>query len=156
MVSEECGEGSCPVGPSHGHQSGDARAAKSQFSRDMFPLPVPPEVRREKTLGRRVAQRVARHIQQTTKEREAVKALNWMAGYKEEFENSQFSPDALQSEVIGRVRYLAGLCQDKGELAEIPKPEAALKALLRGRSEYSSDEPTTLAACSLARISLSS
>ncbi|CAE7279311.1 unnamed protein product [Symbiodinium natans] len=98
MVSEECGEGSCPVGPSHGHQSGDARAAKSQFSRDMFPLPVPPEVRREKTLGRRVAQRVARHIQQTTKEREAVKALNWMAGYKEEFENSQFSPDALQSE----------------------------------------------------------
>ena len=154
MVSEECGEGSCPVGPSHGHQSGDARAAKSQFSRDMFPLPVPPEVRREKTLGRRVAQRVARHIQQTTKEREAVKALNWMAGYKEEFENSQFSPDALQSEVIGRVRYLAGLCQDKGELAEIPKPEAALKALLRGRSEYSSDEPTTLAACSLARISL--
>ncbi|CAE7489577.1 unnamed protein product, partial [Symbiodinium natans] len=120
----------------------------------MFPLPVPPEVRREKTLGRRVAQRVARHIQQTTKEREALKALNWMAGYKEEFKNSQFSPDALQSEVIGRVRYLAGLCQDKGELAEIPKPEAALKALLRGRSEYYSDEPTTLAACSLARISL--
>ena len=37
---------------------------------------------------------------------------------------------------------------------EVPKPEAALKELLRGRSEYDSDVPTTLAACSLERTSL--
>ena len=120
----------------------------------IYPLPVPPEVQREKKVGRRVSQRIARQTQLVYRQREAMMALNWMAGYKEEFKNSQFSPDALQSEVIGRVRYLAGLCQETGELTSIPTPEAALKALLRGRSEYSSEEPTTLAACSLARISL--
>ncbi|CAE7471367.1 unnamed protein product, partial [Symbiodinium pilosum] len=53
-----------------------------------------------------------------------------------------------------RIHFLSGLCQDKGTLDVVPTPEAALRELLRGRSEYSSDVPTTLAACSLERISL--
>ena len=84
---------------------------------------------------------------------EAIAALNWLSGTKS-FSNSQFPPDDLQLEVLNRVNYLAGLCQDKGSLDRIPTPEAALSALLRGRSEYGSDLPSALATCSLERISL--
>ena len=67
---------------------------------------------------------------------------------------SNFQPDDLQLEVLYQVIFLSGLCQDKGSLDTNPAPEAALSALLCGRSEYGSDLPTALAACSLKCISL--
>ena len=80
-------------------------------------------------------------------------ALNWMWGAKCP-ENSDFDPDPLQREVLRRVDYLSKLCQDIGSLPRVPGTEAALKELLRGRSEYGSEAPTTLATCSIERISL--
>ena len=140
-----------------GYQSRVARAHPSGGPRDIFPLPVPPEVRRQRTLSRRPAQRIARSIQISGKVREAIQGLNWLAG-KPCLENSEsfhFSrPDPIQQEVIGRATFLSELAGSLGSLPQVPSPEAALKALLQGRSEYGSVLPTTLAACSLERISL--
>lgn len=112
-------------------------------------------MQRERQLSRRVAQRVARSVQVNEKVREAVRGLNWLAGFETEENSYHFSPDALQDEVLGRAYYLAGLTQEIGSLDAIPKPEAALKALLRGKTEYDcSVLPTTIAACSLERISI--
>ena len=77
-----------------------------------------------------------------------------MAGHPTDENSEDFHPDPLQKEVIGRAHYLSSLTQSTGDLDGIPKPEAALRALLQGRSEYGSELPTTLAACSLERISL--
>ena len=137
-----------------GHQSRDARSWPSRESRDIFPLPLPPKVIKEKHLSRRPAQRLARIIQEVEKVRDAVRGLNWMAGHPTDENSTDFHPDPLQNEVIGRARYLSSLTQSTGDLDGVPTPEAALKALLQGRSEYGSELPTTLAACALERISL--
>ena len=142
-----------PGATRHGYQSGAARPAFALGSRDIYPLPVPGALHQDKKLSRRVSQRVARAKQKNQKCVEAIAAFNWLSGAKS-FSNSWFQPDDLQLEVLNRVNYLAGLCQEKASLDRIPSPEAALSALLRGRSEYGSDPPTALATCSLERISL--
>ena len=153
MASESRMAGDSPGGPWPGYQSGHARPAASSGCRDIFPLPMPPEVKRIRRVSRRDSQKIAREVQDSRRCREAVASLNWLAG-RDGQQNSLLSLDALQTEVLRRVRYLSGLCHDKGSLDRVPTPEAALSALLRGRSEYGSDPPTALATCSLERISL--
>ena len=140
-----------------GHQSRGLRPLSSSRSRELFPLPLPPKVRAEKKLGRGAAQRIARSVQISEKVREAVIGLNWLAGFETEQNSNQFSPEPIQEGVLDRAFYLSRLAQTTGSLESVEKPEAALRALLQGRSEYdNSFRPTTLAACSLERISLPS
>ncbi|OLQ04427.1 hypothetical protein AK812_SmicGene12519 [Symbiodinium microadriaticum] len=153
MASDPRMAGGEPGAPGRGQQSGHARPAFASGSRDLFPLPVPPEVQRMKAVSRRSSQKIALAVQHSRRCREAVMALNRLAGFSET-SNSSFCPDDLQQEVLHRVSYLSGLCQDVGSLGKVPEPEAALKALLRGRTEYGSALPTSLATCSLERISL--
>ena len=133
--------------------SGTGRPHWSPYSRDIFPLPLPRTVPKVKVLSRRSVQRVARKAHNCMRSREAVMALNWMWGAK--CPRIQIlTLDPLQREVLERVTYFSKLCQDVGSLSRVPEPEAALKELLRGRSEYGSEPPTTLATCSIERISL--
>lgn len=83
-----------------------------------------------------------------------VRGLNWMAGCHEDENSEVYHLDPLQRDVIDRAFYLSNLTQSTGGLGGVPTPEAALDALLHGRSEYGSELPSTLAACSLGRISL--
>ena len=103
--------------------------------------------------SRRSNQRALRRRQQAIKSTEAVESLNWLWGQRAP-SNSEVTPNPMQAEVLGRVNFLSGLCHEKGSLTQIPRLEAAFSELLQGRSEYSSDQPTTLAACVLERISL--
>eukprot|EP00435_Cladocopium_sp_Y103_P072980 s29_g42.t1 len=106
-------------------------------------------------LSRRSSQRFARKRHSEQRLHDALSSLNWLAGFGLEETNSGIrTPDPIQQDVIGRARFLATLCNEKGDLAKVPAPEAALKVLLQGRSEYGSELPTTLAACDLERISL--
>lgn len=121
------------------------------------PLPMPAEeFHSRERISRRSCQRFAMksHIEQRA--RDAISGLNWMAGCGLEENSGIQSPDQLKKDVIGRAYFLSGLCRDKGSLDEVPKPEAALMSLLRGRSEYGSERPTTLAVCKLERISMPS
>ena len=112
-------------------------------------------MQRERHLSRRVAQRIARSVQINEKVREAVRGLNWLAGYETEENSFHYTADALQEEVLSRAYYLGRLSLNLASLEALPKPEAALKALLHGNTEYDcSVLPTTLAACSLERISI--
>ena len=139
-----------------GHQSRVARPRVSTGARDIFPLPIPlaEAPLHGRQLSRRSAQRVARkgHVDQRTQD--AVLSLNWLAGFGFTENSGIYAPDPLQRNVLDRVHFLANLCNSKGELDQVPKPEAALMALLQGRSEYGSELPTTLAVCDLERISL--
>ncbi len=105
-------------------------------------------------LGRRSAQRFARKFHARERLRDAILGLNWLAGFGLEENPRIQEPDSLQHDVLCRASFLSNLCNDKGDLSQVPKPEAALKVLLQGRSEYGSEAPTTLAACALERISL--
>ena len=140
----------------HGHQSGGARPQFSSTSRDIFPLPVPLQELRlhEGHLNRRSAQKLARRAHAHQRVRDAISSLNWLAGHGFASYSGIHEPDQLQKDVIGRAQFLSDLCNSKGELDTVPKPEAALMALLQGRSEYGSELPTTLAVCDLERISL--
>ena len=140
-----------PLQPSVGRA---ARPAPSRGTRDIYPLPVP--VRPEKCypLSRRSSQRLARKCQIQTKVIEAVEALNWMARQRKEFDAHSFHPDELQQQVLSRIEGLSTSASDLGTLDSIPSPEAALRELLRGRSDYGLDQPTALATCCLERISL--
>jgi len=85
--------------------------------------------------------------------REAVEGLNWMAG--KTFLHGTDGPDELQSEVLRRIEALSNEAGNLGFLSKIPSPEAALRELLKGRSEYHQpDVPVALAPYSLERISL--
>ena len=85
--------------------------------------------------------------------REAVEGLNWMAG--KTFLHGTDGPDELQSEVLRRIEALSNEAGNLGSLSKIPSPEAALRELLKGRSEYHQpDVPVALAPYSLERISL--
>lgn len=64
-------------------------------------------------------------------------------------------PDDLQEEVLDRIFYLSELAGDRDDTGPIPTPEAALRELLRGRSEHSTpDVPLALAPFNLGRVSL--
>ena len=85
--------------------------------------------------------------------REAVEGLNWMAG--KTFLHGTDGPDELQSEVLRRIEALSNEAGNLGSLSKIPSPEAALRELLKGRSEYHQpDVPVALVPYSLERISL--
>ena len=60
----------------------------------------------------------------------------------------------MQQQVLSRIEGLSTSASDLGTLDSIPSPEAALRELLRGRSDYGLDQPTALATCCLERISL--
>jgi hypothetical protein len=87
--------------------------------------------------------------------REATKGLNWMNGFSRTFEFNDVGPDSMQREVLDRVRHLCKTAVDIGTFAKVDHPEAALTALLQGRSEYQDhDFPVSLARFDLERISL--
>ena len=77
-----------------------------------------------------------------------------MARQRREFSADSFHPDDLQQPVLSRIEGLSTRASDLGTLDSIPSPEAALRELLRGRSDYGLDQPTALATCCLERISL--
>ena len=140
-----------PLQPKDGRA---ARSAPSRGARDIYPLPQPLEPVKLHPLSRRSSQRLARKSQIQTKVVEAVEALNWMAGQRREFSADSFHPDDLQQQVLSRIEGLSTSASDLGTLDSIPSPEAALRELLRGRSDYGLDQPTALATCCLERISL--
>ena len=139
----------------HGHQTRGSKPHISQRARDIFPIPVPSsDCGAAVRLSRRSSQRLARKRHAAQRVHDAIQSLNWLAGFGLEENSGIQPPDQIQQDVIGRAVFLSNLCNDKGDLAQVPNPEAALKELLQGRSEYGSELPTTLAACSLDRISL--
>ena len=117
----------------------------------IFPLPVPEAEGSRYCRSRRSQQRWGRH--KSYELREMVLALSWM--HTGDFNARAERPEhPLQTRVLDRLRRLV---LDGGELGSLDRPpgdEAALKELLKGRSEYSSDCPTTLAPHKLDLISL--
>ena len=88
--------------------------------------------------------------------KEAVEGLTWMAGHTF-LHGTVGEPDALQVEVLQRIQDLALDAGRLGSLERVPSPEAALRELLKGKSEYSRpDIPVALAPYNLERISLPS
>ena len=153
-----------PPGPvQHGSLTGQgfvqdraARLEKSQHARDIFPLPSPPKVIQEGRLSRRSQQRLCRKRRLMEDVGETVSALNWLNGYRLDNEFSG-PPDDMQEQVLKRVMHVTMQSWEKGKLPSIPKEEAALTELLRGRSEYEgSNLPVTLARSSTLSASLKS
>lgn len=150
-----------PPGQSDGSLTGQgfvqdraARLEKSQHARDIFPLPSPPKVIQEGRLSRRSQQRLCRKRRLMEDVGETVSALNWLNGYRLDNEFSG-PPDDMQEQVLKRVMHVTMQSWEKGKLPSIPKEEAALTELLRGRSEYEgSNLPVTLARFDLERISI--
>ena len=122
--------------------------------RDLFPLPVPSLHSRWHGASRRSQQRSDRRSRGEETVREAVMALNWLAGY-DFLHGTDGEPDPLQVEVLQRIRELSKDAGNIGTLGYVPTPEAALRELLKGKSEYNQPEiPVALAPYSLERISL--
>ena len=133
---------------------GGATPSPSFLARDIFPLPHPPSGVVPIGIGRRSQQRCARRARMLDTMKEAVEGLNWMAG-KTFLHGTDSGPDELQSEVLRRIEVLSNEAGNLGSLSKIPSPEAALRELLKGRSEYHQpDVPVALAPYSLERISL--
>ena len=134
---------------------GAGKLRASLGSRDLFPLPLPASVHQSCSLSRRSQQRLDRKRQLEEDVREATKGLNWMNGFSPNFEFDDVEPDPMQQDVLDRVRHLCKTAVDVGTFAKVDHPEAALKALLQGRSEYHDhDFPVSLARFDLERISL--
>lgn len=128
----------------------------SSRSRDLFPLPVPQVPTSPRRGSRRSQQRSDRRQRHMTTVKEAVEGLNWMAGHTF-LHGTVGEPDALQVEVLQRIQDLALDAGRLGSLERVPSPEAALRELLKGKSEYSRpDIPVALAPYNLERISLPS
>ena len=122
--------------------------------RDLFPLPVPSLHSRWHGASRRSQQRSDRRSRGEETVREAVMALNWLAGY-DFLHGTDGEPDPLQVEVLQRIRELSKDAGNIGTLGYVPTPEAALRELLKGKSEYNQPKiPVALAPYSLERISL--
>lgn len=147
LVGGSYGPGA-PLQPREGRA---ARSAPSRGARDIYPLPKPLNPEKSFPLSRRSSQRFARKFQIQTKVVQAVEALNWMARQRREFSADSFHPDDLQQQVLSRIEGLSTRASDLGTLDSIPSPEAALRELLRGRSDYGLDQPTALATCCLER-----
>ncbi|CAJ1441652.1 unnamed protein product [Effrenium voratum] len=111
-------------------------------------------VRQEGRLSRRSQQRFCRKARMQDDIRETVKALNWMNGFSPSLE-FEGQPDDMQTQVLGRAVHLTKLAWGPGTLPTVPPEEAALRELLKGRSEYEdSSLPVTLARFEIERISL--
>lgn len=133
---------------------GGARPDFSVRSRDLFPLPVPPRLESTSGLSRRSSQRLCRKVRKMDTVREAVHGLNWLAGHGF-LHDSETPPDDLQAEVLQRIHLLAQDSGNLGSLERVPSSEAALQALLKGKSEYHQPStPVALAPYKLERVSL--
>eukprot|EP00435_Cladocopium_sp_Y103_P039377 s2017_g10.t1 len=95
---------------------------------------------------RDVCREWSRKCQLRETEREAVFGLNWMAGKHDFLHGTEETPDLLQTEVLQRIHTLAAEAGELGSLEHVPAPEAALRELLKGRSDYHQpDIPVALA-----------
>lgn len=78
-----------------------------------------------------------------------------MAGKHDFLHGTEEAPDLLQAEVLQRNHVLATEAGELGSLEHVPAPEAALRELLKGRSDYQQpDIPVALAPYRLERVSL--
>ena len=78
-----------------------------------------------------------------------------MAGKHDFLHGTEEAPDLLQAEVLQRIHVLATEAGELGSLEHVPAPEAALRELLKGRSDYQQpDIPVALAPYRLERVSL--
>lgn len=121
----------------------------------MFPLPVNEIGVVKKHSARRQAQRHQRRFKSEFELCETVQALNWLHGFDFTSQSCKGSMNPLQSQVVERIRGLVERAGDLGGLQHPFTPEAALKSLLQGRSDY--HEPATpiaLAPFNLELISL--
>ncbi|CAE8626378.1 unnamed protein product, partial [Polarella glacialis] len=85
--------------------------------------------------------------------REALHNLNWLAGFSEASEASQFPPpDGAQTDAL---QYVEGLVKSWEPTSAPPAPEAALKRLLKGRTDYSAATDIARASYQSALISMS-
>ena len=100
----------------HGHQSRGARPRASKASRDIFPLPIPSKMECDRSLSRRSTQRFARKFHARERLRDAIRGLNWLAGFGLQENSGIQELDSLQSDVVSRASFLSDLCDDKGEL----------------------------------------
>ena len=73
--------------------------------------------------------------------REAVHGLNWQAG-QGFLHDSENPPDDLLREVLQRIHLLAQDSGNLGSLGRVPSSDAALRALLIGKSEYHQLDPS--------------
>lgn len=109
--------------------------------RGLFPLPFSIPDSQTGRASRRQAQRRSLRHRIDFELSETLQALNWMQGYGFCQQSLVRSPNLLQAEVIERVQGLVERAGDLGELQHPFSPEAALKSLLHGRSDY--HEPTS-------------
>ena len=125
----QCQRETGPVGPG---------LLPSAGTRDIFPLPTFSVVAVSPGLSRGCAQRSARRRKKITVANDAIHALNWM--HSGRFGLSpcadSHAPDPMQSEVLERIQVLSEEAGALGILPCTPSPEAALRELLHGRSEY--------------------
>ena len=150
-----------PPGWSDGSSTGQgymqdraARLEKSSHARDVFPLPSPPKVIQEGRLSRRSQQRLCRKKRWMEDVNETVSALNWLNGCRLDTEFDE-PPDDMQEQVLRRVMHVTTQAWERGRLPCVPKEEAALTELLRGRSEYEGSNlpvTSTLSASPFRRI----
>ena len=132
--------------------SRDARPFPSRGCRDLFPLPLPPELPPSYTSQRHIAQRRDRRRKEVEVVRDAVKSLNWLHGTTGA---DTFVADNLLHEVLRRCFHLANLAAARPSDGPLPTPEATLRALLKGRGEYhTSTSPVAVAPFKLERISV--
>lgn len=133
---------------------GGARPDPAKSSRDIFPLSKPPLFKVPPGFSRRSAQRLSRKAREIETVREAVDGLNWASGHGFLHEDDG-TADGLQQEVLQRIQCLAKEAGNLGELERLPQPEAALRELLKGKSEYHQPEvPVALAPYNLEHVSL--
>ena len=125
-------------GASGPHPTGTLGPHARRGVRDILPLPFPPVRDCPRKLGKRIAQRLCASLRNEERCRETVQALNWMAGCDMNSSIDIPGMNPLQQKVHSRILYLSGICGGHGSLEKISQPEATLKVLLQGRSEYSS------------------
>jgi hypothetical protein len=139
-----------PPGPEHERPRGRPRWARQ--ARDIFPLPVlelPPGA----VEGSRSEQRRARKGARLRHDcQEALHSLNWLAGFPDAGEASRLPPpDGAQLDVL---QYVEGLVKSWEPTSAPPSPEAALKRLLKGRTDYSAATDIALASYQSALVSM--
>ena len=118
---------------------GGSRPDPSSRARDVFPLPLPPAPCRLEHVSRRASQKWGRRLQEHETVKEAVNALNWMAGQRF-LHGTEGGCGPLRTEVLLRIQRLAREAGNLGSLERVPTPEAALRELLKGKSEYNQPE----------------
>ncbi|CAE8693166.1 unnamed protein product [Polarella glacialis] len=139
-----------PPGPEQERPRGRPRWARR--ARDIYPLPVL-EFPFETIAGSRSEKRRLRRGARLRHDcREALHSLNWLAGFPEATEASQFPPpDGAQMDVL---QYVEGLVKSWEPTSAPPTPEAALKRLLKGRADYSAATDIALASYQSALVSM--